>query len=467
MGDKRESAERFSEILEDIRSGEASLADYSDELEAALPSSILDSLNTVSVIVGKYAAGEISLLDAEKAVRVQADLHPNHPFFFHMCMTYALQRGNELEADGYTALTKTKADRREEIIGEDFMAGVDDVFSERLLAIEQAEEDPYTVFTYLDGGGEHLVNHFLVEDIIASESSLDPEVLELVLKRSVRTVPIILHMLEELLEEVNPSEMPAGFVFLTRILGQLRPREATPVLLAALGACISLPLHETVLALAKLGAAYPEEVSKGLRKLVINPSYGETRLGAVEVLGLLWESAGNLEFLSEELNRLEPDDELYRDMFTFLVSAILSSGRESAFKAVDSSLELHRPNLDTRTIYLTMKYLKKRERTKAGALLYNVLEEDIHDLLQLYPPPQVSSKRRTLTLAREEALKEAMLQSLPTLAEVEERLKTGRDEPCPCGSGKRFRSCCRGDLLEMRELLLTRKEETAGPDFGS
>jgi len=292
-------------------------------------------------------------------------------------------------------------------------------------------------------------------------------VLELVLKRSVRTVPIILHMLEELLEEVNPSEMPAGFVFLTRILGQLQPREATPVLLAALGACISLPLHETVLALAKLGAAYPEEVSKGLRKLVINPSYGETRLGAVEVLGLLWESAGNLEFLSEELNRLEPDDELYRDMFTFLVSAILSSGRESAFKAVDSSLELHRPNLDTRTIYLTMKYLKKRERTKAGALLYNVLEEDIHDLLQLYPLPQVSLKRRTLTLAREEALKEAMLQSLPTLAEVEERLKTGRDEPCPCGSGKRFRNCCRDNLLEMRELLLIHKEEAAGPDYGS
>ena len=52
-----------------------------------------------------------------------------------------------------------------------------------------------------------------------------------------------------------------------------------------------------------------------------------------------------------------------------------------------------------------------------------------------------------------------MLQNLPALAEVEERLRTGRDEPCPCGSGRRFRNCCLAELRQMREMLLLRGEQ--------
>jgi hypothetical protein len=462
VGDKEQDRDRFSEMFDDIRSGEASLADYTDELEAALPSSLLASMATVTEAIARYASGEMSLKDAEKVVREQANLHPNHPFFFHMCMTYALQRGNELETDGYTALTKTKADRREEITGGDFIAGLDDAFKERLSDIELAGNDPFTVFAYLDGGGDHLVNHFLVEEVLAGESSLNAVVLELVLERSARVMPVILAMLGELLAEMGPSEIPAGFVFLLRIAGYLKPPEALPVLLAALDGCISVPLHETVLALAKLGSAYPEEVSRELHKLVFNPGYGEARLAAVEVLGLLWEIPGNLEFLMEELKRLEPEDEFYRDMFTFLVSAVLSSAREEAYEAVGSALERHGPCLDARTVYLARKYLAKRGPSKASILLENILKEDIHGLLYLYPPPEVAAQRRTLTLAREEALKEAMLQSLPDLSEVEAKLLTGRDEPCPCGSGKRFRNCCLHDLVEIRELLLLRKEAGGG-----
>jgi hypothetical protein len=222
-----------------------------------------------------------------------------------------------------------------------------------------------------------------------------------------------------------------------------------------------------VLTLAKLGSAWPEEVSRGLKKLVFNPLYGEARLAAVEVLGMLWESASNLDFLIEELGRLDPEDEFYRDMFTFLVSAILSSSRKEAYQAVDSALERQREFLDTRIIYLTMQYLKKRDRTKAGALLGNILEEDIHDLLDLYPPRRMAVRRRTLTMAREDALKEAMLENLPDLAEVEKRLRTDRDDPCPCGSGKKFRRCCMLELTQLREMLLARKgEKETGPDWG-
>ncbi len=463
-GGKDRGRHRFSEMFDDFRSGEASLEDYRQGLENVLPSSLLASLAAVTEVISRYAGGEVSLKDAEAVVREQADLHPNHPFFFHMCMDFALQRGDGLGADGYTALTKTKADRREEVTGEDFIAGLDDAFRERLSVIEHADEDPFTVFAYLDAGSDHLVKHFLVEEILAEEKRLDAGVLGATLERSTRVMPVTLAMLGELLEEMSPSEIPAGFVFLLRIVGYLKPPEALPVLLAALEACISVPLHETVLALAKLGSAYPEEVSRELRKLAFNPGYGEARLGAVEVLGLLRESEGNLQFLVEELERLDPEDEFYRDMFTFLVSAVLSSSREEACRAVESALERNRPFLDTRTIYLTAQYLNRRGPSKAGTLLDNILGEDIHDLLDLYPPPEAAALRRTLTLAREVALREAMLRSLPDLTEVEAKLRTGKDEPCPCGSGKKFRNCCRDELLEVHELLLLRREVKPGLD---
>jgi hypothetical protein len=463
VGREEQDKDRFSEILEDVKAGEASLEEYRLEMESALPSSLLESMGAAAQALVKYAAGEISLRKAENIARQQADLHPDHPFFFHMCMDYALQRGDDLETDGYTALTKTKADRREEVTGENFIAGLDDMFMQRLSAIERADEDPFSVFTYLDGGSDHLLGHLLVEDILASESRLDSEVLALALQRADGLMPVILAMLGELLQEMSPGEIPAGFVFLLRIVGHLKPLDALPVLVEALNVCISVPLHETVLALAKIGSVYPDQVSKELRRLAINPAYGEARLGAIEVLGLLRDVPGNLPFLIEELQGLEPEDEFYHDMFTFLVSAILASSREEAYRAIDAALEHHRPYLDTRTIYLTMQYVKKRGPTKAGALLDNILNEDIRDLRDLYLLPEAAAVRRTLTMAREDALKKAMLENLPALAEVEEKLRTGRDEPCPCGSGKRFRRCCLDDLLEIRELLLAREEAGEGP----
>jgi len=467
VGDEDRGIDHFSEMMEDLKAGETSITEYTEELEAVLPSSLLESFATVSACISRFAAGEMSLQAAEKVVREQGDLHPNHPFFFHMCMTYAMQRDDELEADGYTALTRTKADRREETTGEDFIAGLDEVFRERLARIEQMEKDPYSTVTYLEGGGEHLVKHFLIEDILTSESSLDPAVLELMLERGPRIVPVIIAMLRELLDETSPRDIPAGFVFLLRILGDTRPIEALPVLFTGLDRCVSLPLHETVLTLAKLGSAYPEEVSRSLRKLIIDPTRGEARLGAIEVLGMLQESAENLQFLMDELNRLGSEDEFHRDIFTFLVSAILSSARKEAYAAVDSALEKQRAYLDTRTIYLTTQYLKKRDRTKAGSLLGNILAENIRDLVELYPPPRIAAKRRTLTLAREDALREAMLENLPDLSEVEQRLRTRRDDPCPCGSEKKFRNCCLAELLEMREMLLERgAERETGPDWG-
>jgi hypothetical protein len=462
VGNSNQSSDSFSDILGDIEAGEASISDYTDELETILPSSLVSSLDAVTEAIGKYASGKISLEAADQVVRRQADLHPNQPIFFHMCSTYAQQRENARETAGYAALTKIKSDRHEETTGESFVEGLDAAFVGLLSKLESMDRNMFTVLTYLGKVGDHLVNHFLVEDILAAESSLRPELLELTLERRDQVMPIILAMLEELFDELDPTEIPPGIVFMLRIAGHLKPREALPVILMALERCINLPLHEAVLALLKTGSLYPDKVSRELRRLVVNPANGEIRLGAIEVMGLLWDKAGNLQFLMDELQELGPDDEYYDDMFTFLSFAIMLSSREEAVRAVTSALERQRDSLDPRTVYLTRKYLKRRDPAKAGIHLQNIANEELTDLLELHPAPRVANMRKTLTLAREEALAKSLLESLPDLSEVEALLKTGEDEPCPCGSGKRFRRCCLEDLVATRKLLLSQAELRIG-----
>lgn len=43
--------------------------------------------------------------------------------------------------------------------------------------------------------------------------------------------------------------------------------------------------------------------------------------------------------------------------------------------------------------------------------------------------------------------------------------KTGRNEPCPCGSGKKYKRCCMGRAVSPG-LVLTPKEDSELPDAG-
>ncbi len=449
-------------LLERIRSGELPLADFKDELGALMPDSVLAATAAVDAAMTAYEKGEITPVEAEEAIRKQADLHPLHPFLFEMCAVYALPRMDETEIIGYMALTALKSERLRELTGEDFIGDTPDGapagFREIMRKIGESEELLDT-HPYIEKGGDHLVNHFLVESILESSWEVDEELLGLALERSEGVAPVAVAMCADLLEEMDAGLFPLGFVYLVRLIGCLKRRDALPVLMRALEECSGEDLHETVLALAKLGSLYPDEVSAGLRGVAGDPDYGETRLMAAEVLGLLGKEAGNFEFLREMLLGLDPEDPYYNDMFLFLVQALASSGHGEAAGAIGAALEKHAPSILDDAAAFAREFIADPGFAGLGCRLEDFVDEDMADLRVLELDFGVDRRRSTITRDREEAFESAAEEDedegewLPDPDWVEEQLRTGRNEPCPCGSGGKFKQCCLPRLEKLRDIL--------------
>lgn len=59
------------------------------------------------------------------------------------------------------------------------------------------------------------------------------------------------------------------------------------------------------------------------------------------------------------------------------------------------------------------------------------------------PAPAIVSKMETLVAERKEFLAEReRLAKMPKKPFVREEPRVGRNDPCPCGSGKKYKKCC-------------------------
>lgn len=474
---------RVEDLLKRIRAGGGRLAPFKEELEELLPGSMLAAAAALDEGTEKHARGEMAQEELEELVRSRADLHPLNPAMFEMCAAFAIARGDEHDVLGYTALTVLKSERWLELTGESYAENAPDdtpeVFRE-FMEMVAARDDLQEAAPHIEKGGDHLVNHFLVEDILRSDWGVEEDIIMLALERSERVTPIAIAMCGDLMERVDADLHPPGLVFLLRLIGHLKPIEALPVLLRALEYCIAEPLHEAVLALAKLGSFYPGEVSAGLREVAGNPDMGEARLGAIEALGMLGDVPGNAEFLMLLLEEFDPDDDYADDLFIFLTCALLLHGGDDMVDATARALERHRSRLGPYAIEHAESYLEEREFPVSGCLLEGVACEDILDLMEMEPEPEIAARRLTLTGIRETGLaslaedddgeeyggSDDMLggggEFLPDRAWLEEQLKTGRNEPCPCGSGRKFKKCC----LPALEGLLDTVMRGMGGDAG-
>lgn len=450
-GEEREDLPEL-DLLDRIRSQPASLANFEEELEALLPYSILTSAAKVDIALKKQGEGEMTPEEVEKVIREQTDLHPLHPFLFEICQSYAIARMDELEILGYTALTMLKSERMMALSPEGYAEEIPDAFK-GLQELVEKNEELLTVFPYLEEGGDHLVNHFLIEDILTCELEIKEEELRLVLERGEQIVPILIAACRDMMSEMDGDSLPVEFDYLLRLIGHFKPIEALPALMLALEECCGQPLHETVLALAKLGSDYPEEVSAELRDLAGNVEYGESRLAAIETIGILGGFPGNTEFLREALEKLDPNDPDYIDMFIFLIQALASSGHDKKVEMISAALEKHRPFF-TPGGWAFFDDFVGNQSFSLSCRLEDLLEEDICDLRELELDDEVHDRRATMTQAREEALEEAEEDQLPDLPWVEEQLRTGGDEPCPCGSGVTLKKCCLPRLEELRDILM-------------
>lgn len=59
------------------------------------------------------------------------------------------------------------------------------------------------------------------------------------------------------------------------------------------------------------------------------------------------------------------------------------------------------------------------------------------------PKPPIVEKLKTLVeKKKEEQLERERLASMPKKPFVREEPRVGRNDPCPCGSGKKYKKCC-------------------------
>jgi len=446
---------RLREIAEKLKREDVDILEVTEELaDLAGPKlATLPALARAQAAVDGFFEERVILSEVEAEVRACADRFPAMPIFFLYCWMMSRQRDEEsLESIGYLALYRLKA-----------MAIADNSDFRILPKFEEAarslfeflDENPVlaTPWPYLDEEcADHLVDHILLQNI--AEGAYDPkgELAALVKERRERMGQLLANMLEDLLrlKDLTGCPLPPGVDNIIALLGVFRPPEALPALLKAAEACVMETLQETVIALAKMGSLYPE-VAEELRKAAGDAEAGELRLAAIDALALMGESPENRDFLLRSMARLDPSDELFDDLFMFLTHAMLSVGSPEMEEAVRKALEEFGDHLDPYAVRFTRDYLEHYRENPLHVSLGDLLREEVEDFLDRPMSDLRRVERRTLTMMREELLaKEEEEEAFPDPEVIEELLRMGRNQPCFCGSGLKFKKCCLPRLEEIR-----------------
>jgi hypothetical protein len=125
-----------------------------------------------------------------------------------------------------------------------------------------------------------------------------------------------------------------------------------------------------------------------------------------------------------------------------------AESRDACTEALARQLERYETNGDTLNAFLILS-LTKLEATEAIGLIRRAFADDCVDLivqgdvedveLELGLRRQRSTPRRRLDPFGLSALRDLL--ALPPTP-IRHPAKTGRNAPCPCGSGKKFKKCC-------------------------
>ncbi|MBU4174900.1 MAG: SEC-C domain-containing protein [Actinobacteria bacterium] len=451
-----EDIKLLKEVLRGSRSGELSPGEAARKAAAIDPDSTVTSLLEINSAMSGFLNGDIPYDEAERIIHARADRHPAIPAFVQMCAFLSIEKEDTSGMFGYLALAKIKSDLYfEEEDVENLLKDSDGLREFRQMLGD--DETLSTVWPFLEDGGDHLVNHFLVQDICKGEQYADPDEIDIILSREEEIVPILIGMCHDLLRHQPATDPSVSLLYPITLLGHFGTEEAILPLLTALELLFDEALHESVLALAKLGSRHPELVSNGLKEIIEDEEYGEARLAAVETLGLLWETEGNLDFLLDKINSLEPDDPNFEEMFGFLAWALMSTGRSRASEGTAFALRRQGDRLGERLksdFRAAVSGFEPFEDTR----LEELAGEDMRDICCGPLDPEAEEQRRTFTLVRELEINRGYDEETDEtdeleLARIDQLLKTGRNEPCPCGSGKKFKKCCMRRLEEERERL--------------
>lgn len=447
--------EMVDKLLADLDSGRRSLKEVTDKVSALAPGSSIASILIADSTMVKFMEDALSLDETERIIQGQADLHPAMPSLFLMCAMLAIKRESVLDGKGYLALAKAKGEQYS--FAEDIEEMLEGSGMDALAALSDHEEASCVVRPYLENGGDHLINHLLVQGVSIGDFPPDPAELDMILAREKQVVTILNGLCSDLGLELLIQDPSDHLLYPIMLLGHFKDEMSIPPLLGVFHVCFGVSLHEAVLALAKVGSRHPEPVSVSLKRVVGDPNWDEERLPAIEVLGMLWDRCDNLEFLLGTLGSLDTEDEYFQELFAFLAWSLLNTGQPGALTAVSDSLEKHRGALSMPAIHSVegaiADFLLLQENRRLDALV----DEDIRHLFR-GPGSQVTSGTRgTLTLIREREMDDGPWSTDELVRDIDELLKIGRNQPCPCGSGNKFKKCCLPRLQEEKRRLLTRE----------
>jgi hypothetical protein len=408
-------------LLTDLDSGRRSLKEVTSKVSALAPGSSIASILIADNTMVEFMEGAISLDEAERSIHGQADLHPAMPSLFLMCAMLAIKRESVLDGRGYLALAKAKGDQYS--IAEDVEEMLEESGMEVLAALSDREEASCTVRPYFENGGDHLINHLLVQGISVGDFPPDPAELDMILAREKQVVTILNGLCSDLSLEIVITDPSNHLLYPAMLLGHFKNEMSIPPLLGMFHVCFGISLHEAVLALAKVGSRHPEPVSVGLKRVVGDPNWDEERLPAIEVLGLLWDRCDNLEFLLDTLGSLDTEDEYFQELFAFLAWSLINTGQPEVLTAVSDSLEKHRGMLSRPAILAVegaiADFLLLQENRRLDALV----DEDIHQIFR-GPGSQVTSHARdTLTLIREREMDDGPWSTDEVVRDIDELLK--------------------------------------------
>gem|GEM_PF-1104048 len=437
--------EAIRPIIADLSDGNITAAEAGARVEGLMPGSTVSCFLRSMGAVEDLKEGATSLEEAERVVFGNADLHPIMAELFLYCALVSAHGESIEEPMGYWVLAS----------GKSMLHDVTDQFEGAMEAgpissetREKVADHPAlsTVGPYMEKARDHLIKHMLVHEVDSEDEFLDPDTVEQIMERADDVAPVFANLARDIVV-ADDFEREWSWILMARLLGELKLVGAVDAMADGLDMLIDEHIHEAVLTLVKLAEAFPGLVAERMREIAVDPDRADGRLAAVEVLGWRWREQGNLEFLYGMLRRLEPDDPDFDDLFKFLTQSLILTGLREAAEEAAAALDQYEEVLEPDTVSATLRLMDEFEPFD-DSRARDLVNEDIYDLCCGPLEQEAAVGRLTITLLREASLDEemdGMIAEWEVDADGEPSaawLKTGRNEPCPCGSGKKFKKCC-------------------------
>lgn len=284
-------------------------------------------------------------------------------------------------------------------------------------------------------------------------NEVDSEALEVVRSNWEEALPILLHEIESGEPEDLDRDIPHPLFHAALFLcGELQETRAFEPLLercakedAGDGVLQHLPMH-------KLGAVLAACGSGNVERLLACYNDPETpEFGRVAALyGLFhmrlaeaWPEEAAKRWFGDELVRLGGDASGLKSLLAALLSLAAEVVPDVVEDMAEKMAELHLPEGNRDGATKLLKLMAKLGRQDADREFYSIgnADEELEELGLDYVEDAGFSEIRDL-LGDPDAL--LLILDEDQEREIVEIENVGRNEPCPCGSGKKFKKCCIG-----------------------